>query len=237
MKVEGDNMANNETKKIKLMIVDDHPFFRQGVCLYFEPLDDIEVISQAESGQNALNLLSENNIDLILMDLQMSGMDGIETTKKIIENHPDIKVLVLTSFNNWDKVYQALTSGASGYILKDAQPEELIAAIRAVAAGGNYFGSQITGELMQRLTNTNKKESNNDGNKNDYQDPELIEPLTKREIDVLKLIGQGLSNRDIADELVLSEKTIKTHATNIYSKLQVNSRTQAAVYAMKHGIV
>lgn len=230
-------MANNETKKIKLMIVDDHPFFRQGVCLYFEPLDDIEVISQAESGQNALNLLSENNIDLILMDLQMSGMDGIETTKKIIENYPDKKVLVLTSFNNWDKVYQALTSGASGYILKDAQPEELIAAIRAVAAGGNYFGSQITGELMQRLTNTNKKESNNDGNKNDYQDPELIEPLTKREIDVLKLIGQGLSNRDIADELVLSEKTIKTHATNIYSKLQVNSRTQAAVYAMKHGIV
>lgn len=217
----------NIDNKIKILLVDDHPFFRRGICLYFEAVKNIEITAEADSGQKALNLISKIDHDVILMDLQMPGMDGIETSKKVLNKYPDTKILVLSSFNNWDRVYKALQAGVDGYILKEANPSELTAAIKAVAAGGNYFDTQITNVLLQNITNT----------KYIHSDPNLIEQLTKRELEVLKLVGQGLSNKEIAEKLYVSEKTIKTHTSNIFSKLQVKSRTQAALYAVKQGII
>lgn len=213
-------------QKIRLLIVDDHPFFRQGVRLFLDGIDWITTVDEADNGSQALELLNNKQIDVVLMDLQMPEMDGIDTTQQVLKSWPEIKVLVLTSFNNWDKVYDALRAGASGYLLKDAKPEELIAAIRAVTAGGNYFGPQVAQELLERVSHDKHVEESG-----------LLEPLTDRELDVLKLIGRGLSNNQIAEELILSIKTVKTHTANIFAKLGFNSRTQAAIYAIRRGLV
>lgn len=213
-------------QSIRLLIVDDHPFFRQGVRLFLDGIEWITAVDEAENGSQALNLLDNHQIDVVLMDLQMPEMDGIETTRQVLKSWPEVKVLVLTSFNSWDKVYDALRAGASGYLLKDAKPEELIAAIRAVTAGGNYFGAQVAQELLERVSHDKHVE-----------EFDLVEPLTERELDVLKLIGRGLSNNQIAKELILSIKTVKTHTANIFAKLGFNSRTQAAIYAMRRGLV
>lgn len=211
---------------IRLLIVDDHPFFRQGVRLFLDGIEWITAVDEADNGSQALNLLDNHQIDVVLMDLQMPEMDGIETTRQVLKNWPEVKVLVLTSFNSWDKVYDALRAGASGYLLKDAKPEELIAAIRAVTAGGSYFGAQVAHELLERVSQDKH-----------VGESDLVEPLTERELDVLKLIGRGLSNNQIAKELILSIKTVKTHTANIFAKLGFNSRTQAAIYAMRRGLV
>ena len=134
-------------------------------------------------------------------------------------------MLVLTSFNTWDQVYQALQAGASGYLLKNAKPEQLLAAIRSVAVGGSYLGTQLARELLERVTRDPAEENHG------------LEPLTEREIDVLKLIGRGLGNKEIAGELFLSVKTVKTHTANIFAKLELSNRTQAAIYAIRHGLV
>jgi two-component system, NarL family, response regulator LiaR len=213
--------------KIRLLIIDDHPLFRQGVRFFLESIPEIELAGEAGNGADGLVFLSGNPVDIVLMDLQMPGMDGIEVTEKIKERWPDIKVLVLSSFNSWDKVYSALKKGAAGYVLKDAPPEELLAGIKAVAAGGSFLGAKVATELLNRLGNDPAVPTAND----------LPEPLTEREIDVLKLIGQGLGNREIAEQLVVSEKTVKTHVANILQKLQVKSRTQAALYAIQHQLI
>jgi two-component system, NarL family, response regulator LiaR len=212
-------------EKIRLLIVDDHPLFRQGVRFYLETIPELELAGEAQNGETALAFLLQHDIDIVLMDLQMPGMDGVEVTRKLKETWPDIKVLILTSFNSWDKVYVALKSGASGYILKDAQPEELFAAIKAVAAGGSYLGAQVATELLQRI-----------GNETGIKINDLPEPLTERELEVLKLISKGMGNREIAEKLILSEKTVKTHVANILQKLQVTSRTQAALFAIRHNL-
>ncbi|MCF8002427.1 MAG: response regulator transcription factor [Halanaerobiales bacterium] len=216
------------TEKIKLLIADDHPFFRQGISLFLDDTEEIEIKSEADNGQIALDKIKEdNNYDLVLMDLQMPEVDGIEATEKIKASYPSIKVLILTSFNNWDKVYEALKAGADGYVMKDAKPEELIAAIKAVYTGGVYYGAEVAEQLLKRV---NQKSN---GNENE----ELIEPLTERELEVLALLGRGLSNQEIADELVVSIKTVKTHVSNILAKLEVDSRTQAAVFAIRKGLI
>jgi DNA-binding NarL/FixJ family response regulator len=211
--------------KIRLLIVDDHPLFRQGVRFFLESIPELVLMGEMENGPAVLEFLAEYQVDLVLMDLQMPGMDGVEVTRRIKETRPEIKILVLTSFGGWDKVSAALKSGAAGYILKDAQPEELVAAIKAVAAGGSYLGAQVAAELFNRIGNEN--ESTGD----------LPEPLTERELEVLKLLGQGMGNREIAERLTVSEKTVKTHVANILQKLQVNSRTQAALYAIRHNLI
>ncbi len=212
--------------KIKLLIVDDHSFFRQGIQLYLEGVEEIELVGEAGNGKEALAILNDGlKIDIVLMDLKMPEMDGIETTCKLKDKWPQIKVLVLTSFGSWDKVYEALQAGANGYVMKDAKPEELIAAIKAVTTGGSYFGAEVAQELVERVSGIPVRET------------ELVEPLTDREMEVLSLLCQGMGNKEIAEELVVSVKTIKTHVSNILSKLNVNSRTQAAVYAMRHGLI
>ena len=209
---------------IKLLIVDDHPLFRRGVRIYLETAPDLVITGEADGGEGALEFLEQEAVDVVLLDLQMPKMDGIETAGRILERHPETRVLMLTSFGNWERVYQALKTGASGYVLKDAEPEELAAAIRAVSAGGNYLGAQVASQLLQQLDAEVKEEKPPDRG---------IDPLTEREAEVLALIAKGLSNREIADQLYVSEKTVKTHVANILQKLNVKSRTQAALHAMR----
>jgi len=210
-------------EKIRVLIVDDHPLFRQGVRLYLERQEQIHLAGEAEQGEEALEQLGKTPVDLVLLDLQMPRMDGLQTLEKIRAEWPEVKVLVLTSFGSWDKVYSALQVGASGYIIKDAPPQELLAAIKTVAAGGVCFGTEVARELLARVDR-------------DKAGPEEIDPLTPREKEVLKLMVRGLANREISEELVVSEKTVKTHVANILQKLGVKSRTQAALLAMREGL-
>ncbi|MFW6270614.1 MAG: response regulator [Bacillota bacterium] len=220
--------------KISVVIVDDHPFFRQGVCLYFEKNKKIEIIEEFSNGKEILHFLEEHHqkVDVVIMDLQMPGIDGREATRKICQQWSEVKVLVLTSYGSWDKVYSLLNSGATGYLLKDAHPDELNAAIRAVYTGGTYFGNEVKEALLNNVIKTEKKK--------EYMGekfPDLIEPLTDREVEILKLIGQGLGNSEIAEELYISNNTVKTHVSHIFQKLNVSSRTQAAFYALQKGLI
>jgi len=213
-------------RKISLLIIDDHPLFRQGVRLFLETIPDMELVGEEEGGEPALAFLEQRQVDVILLDQQMPGIDGIETTKRITGLQPGARILMLTSFGSWEKVYSALKAGAAGYILKDAEPEQLIAAIRAVAAGGSYLGSQVATDLLQHVDNQGKPKTS-----------QLPEPLSTRETEVLILVARGLGNREIAETLFLSEKTVKTHVANILQKLNVKSRTQAALYAMRENLI
>lgn len=214
-------------KRVKLLIVDDHPFFRQGIQLYLDGNEEVQIIGEANNGKEAIEIIKKDKkIDVILMDLKMPEMDGVEATRVIKGEWPHIKILVLTSFNSWDKVYNALQAGADGYVLKDVKSDELVLAIKAVNAGGNYFGAQIGQKLVDKIPEENK-----------VQHLDLVEPLTEREHEVLSLIGRGLGNKEIAEELVVSIKTVKTHVSNILAKLNVKSRTQAAIFALRNNII
>lgn len=218
-------------RPFRLLIVDDHPFFRQGVKFYLSSLNEFEIIGECSSGEQALELISTTEPDVILMDLKMTGMDGISTTEALLKKNPNLRILILTSFGSEEKIYQALSIGAAGYCLKDAPPQELAIAIKAVAEGGTYLGRGIIPKALTRATTTYEqdevKSSNSCG---------AFEDLTQRETDVLKLIAKGLGNKDIAQELIVSEKTVKTHVANILHKLNVSTRTQAALLANKHGL-
>jgi DNA-binding NarL/FixJ family response regulator len=211
---------------IRLLIVDDHPLFRRGVRLFLKDAPGIDLAGEAGDGPEALRFLEKETVHVVLLDLLMPGMSGIEATGRIVRQWPAIKILILTSMDNWRKAYDALKAGASGYILKDAQPEELLAAIRAVAAGGSYLGTGVAAELLNHL-------GSDSANRPEQQQ----ETLTEREKEVLVLVAQGLGNRKIAEELFVSEKTVKTHVANILQKLNVKSRTQAALYAIQTGLI
>lgn len=209
---------------IKVLIVDDHPLFRKGIRFYLESSSEIELVGELDTGEEVISFIEGNKVDVVLMDLKMPGLSGVEVTEQILARWEDTKVLVLTSFGGWDKVYSALQAGAAGYLLKDAQPEALRAAIKAVAAGGTYFEEDVAAQLLNKVQVKN-------------QPKELIEPLTERELEVLRLIAEGLGNQEIADELVISKNTVKTHITNIFQKLQVDSRTEAALYTVRQGLI
>ncbi|MEW5784110.1 MAG: response regulator transcription factor [Bacillota bacterium] len=215
-----------ETSEIAILIVDDHPLFRRGVRLFLETVPGLTLAGEAEGGESALAFLERQPVNLVLLDLQMPGPDGIETARRITELWPNTKVIILTSFGSWDRVYSALKAGAAGYLLKDAEPEELVAAIRAVAAGGSYLGARATEELIRHA-----------GRDQERGPADLPEPLSEREKEVLALIARGLGNREIAGRLFLSETTVKTHVANILQKLNVKSRTQAALYAMRENLL
>lgn len=213
---------------IRLLIVDDHPLFRKGVRFYLEAIPEFQVVGEVSNGAAALELLPEVGADIILLDLQMPEMDGVAATQRIKETWPEIKILILTSFNSWDKVQAALKAGANGYVLKDARPEELAAAVKAVAVGGNYLGAAAAEAMLNRVGAESQEDPASGG---------LSEPLTEREMEVLRLIGKGMGNREIATALFLSEKTVKTHVANILQKLRVKSRTLAALYAAQHHLI
>ena len=208
---------------IKLLIVDDHEMVRLGLTSYFSILKDIEVIGEAENGADGVKMALSMTPDVILMDLVMDVMDGIEATKVILKEWPEAKILILTSFIDDEKVYPALEAGASGYLLKTSSASEIAEAIRRT-----YSGEEIIEEEVSKKM----KEDELSGDRRN-----LHQNLTNREMEVLHLIADGLSNQEIADRLFITLKTVKTHVSNILSKLEVSDRTQATIYAFKHNMI
>jgi Response regulator containing a CheY-like receiver domain and an HTH DNA-binding domain len=207
---------------IKVLLVDDHEMVRLGVSSYLFVQDDIEVIGEAENGRIGYEKALELRPDVILMDLVMEEMDGIESTKAILHDWPEAKIIIVTSFIDDEKVYPAIEAGAAGYLLKTSTAHEIADAIRATQRGERVLEPEVTTKMVHRMTNKTL---------------ELHEDLTKREREVLFLIAEGKSNQEIADELFITLKTVKTHVSNILSKLDVEDRTQAAIYAFKHKLV
>jgi Response regulator receiver domain./Bacterial regulatory proteins, luxR family. len=208
---------------IQVLLVDDHEMVRIGVSAYLSSQPDIEVVGEADNGERAVELALELKPDIILMDLVMEGMDGIEATKKIKEKWPEAKIIVVTSFLDDDKVYPALEAGAASYLLKTSRAEEIADAIRSTFAGQSVLEPEVTTKVMARMKRRGETLPH--------------EELTPREREVLSLMAQGKSNQEIADELFISLKTVKVHVSNILAKLNVQDRTQAVIYAFKHSLV
>lgn len=208
---------------IRVMFVDDHEMVRIGVSSYLSAQPDIEVVGEADNGKTAVEMALKLRPDVILMDLVMKEMDGIEATKKIIEQWPEAKIIIVTSFLDDEKVYPALEAGATSYLLKTSKASEIADAVRATYKGQPVLEPEVTGKMMSKMRQKNKKE--------------LHEELTSREMEILLLMAEGKSNQEIADELIIALKTVKTHVSNILSKLQVQDRTQAVIYAFKHSLV
>ncbi|MFD2728817.1 response regulator [Enterococcus camelliae] len=207
---------------IRVLLVDDHEMVRIGVSSYLSIQDDIEVIADAENGEIGVKKALELRPDVILMDLVMDVMDGIEATKQILAAWPQAKVIIVTSFIDDEKVYPAIEAGASGYLLKTSAAHDIAKAIRATYRGERVVEPEVSSKLKNELSNRNFH---------------LHDELTNREKEVLQLIANGKSNQEIADELYITLKTVKTHVSNILSKLEVEDRTQAAIYAFKHGYI
>ena len=201
---------------IRVLIADDHAVVRQGLRTFLDLQDDIAVVGEAGDGEEALALIEELAPDIVLIDLVMPRVDGIEAIRRLRERAPAVRAIVLSSFVDDDKLFPAVRAGAAGYLLKDVQPQELVEAIRTVHGGGALLHPQVAARLLQDMAE---------------------DPLTPREHEVLALIGRGMPNKLIARELSLSEKTVKAHVSSILAKLGVTDRTQAALYAVREGLV
>ena len=208
---------------IRVLVTDDHSIVRKGIKAMLELIPDIELVGEAANGREAVEMVAAINPDVILMDLVMPVMDGIEATQQIKSQHPDIRILVLTTFAGEDKIFPAIKAGASGYHLKDSDAEDLVAAIRQVYGGESALHPLIARKVLQELTHPTEQ-------------PPTPDPLTPREVDVLKLVAKGMENPEIAAQLVISEATVRTHVSNIMGKLHLASRTQAALYALREGL-
>ncbi|HEU0295232.1 MAG TPA: response regulator transcription factor [Anaerolineales bacterium] len=222
-----------EGEKIRVLIVDDHAMVRQGLRTFLELQDasslPIEVVGEAVNGVQAVELARSTQPNIILLDLMMPEMDGIQATSKILENSPNTRVIILTSFGEEDKVLPAIRAGAQGYLLKDIPPNELIQAVREVYLGRVQLHPDVAKKLMSAVAAKEEPKATHPATTSEAG-------LTDRERDVLHLIADGMNNREIAEKLVISEKTVKTHVSNILGKLQLDDRTQAAIYALRHGL-
>lgn len=214
------------TERIKVLIVDDHQVVRQGLRTFLELQEDIEVVGEAEDGSSAVEMTSRLSPDVVLMDLVMPGMDGIAATRRIKASGGGVKVIALTSFTEDDKVFPAIQAGASSYLLKDVTPEELVEAIRAARRGEARLHPEIMRKLMEQVAGQPPIEQAGS-----------VPALTHRERQVIRLVAQGRNNREIAAELVISEKTAKAHVSNILGKLGLEDRTQMAIHAIRNGLV
>lgn len=208
--------------KIKVMIVDDHEMVRLGMKTYLQTEDAIEFLGEAGSGQEAAKLAKLYLPDVILMDLLMDNGNGIEATEKILTFHPDCKIIILTSYYDDEKVFPAIEAGAHSYLLKTASAEEVVSAVYKAMKGESVIASKVADKMMNRFRPQVRKPH---------------EELTSREMDVLKCLGEGMTNQEISEELFIGIKTVKTHVSNILSKLAVADRTQAAIYANRNGIL
>lgn len=210
---------------ITVLIVDDHKLVRQGVRAFLEAHDEFLVVGEAESGKSAVELAEETVPDVVLMDLIMPEMDGVEATRQVKNISPRSQIVVLTSYHEDEHIFPALEAGATSYTLKDVDMDELAETIRRAARGEVILHPRVASRVLQELRGAKKEDVN------------PFTELTGREMEVLKLIANGLSNHEIADELVISEHTVKGHVSNIFSKLHLADRTQAAVYAWQKGVV
>ncbi|HET9496134.1 MAG TPA: response regulator transcription factor [Chloroflexia bacterium] len=210
---------------IRIVLVDDHGVVRQGLKAFLATEEDIEVVGEASNGREAVEIVGRLEPDVVLMDLVMPELDGIGATTAIKQQWPQVDVIAMTSFIEDEKVFGAMRAGAGGYVLKDADPDDVVKAIRSAAAGEVHLDPRVARRLMEELSPHKHKETS----------PQ--EQLSEREVEVLKLVAKGHSNQMIAEQLIISPKTAKTHVSNILSKLGLASRTQAAVYALKAGLV
>jgi NarL family two-component system response regulator LiaR len=213
----------NVSDSIRILVADDHAIVRRGIRAMLEIVPDIEVVGEAENGRDAVYRVEQLRPDVILMDLVMPEMDGIEAIRRIKDRQPEACILVLTTFAGEDKVFPAIKAGALGYHLKDSHPEELVRAIREVHRGESSLHPLIARKVLDELSRP-------------AEHPLTADPLTPREVEVLRLVAQGLENAEIAERLVITEATVRTHVSNITGKLHVASRTQAALYALREGI-
>ena len=217
---------------IRVLLADDHRLFREGVASLLERAPDITLVGEAATGEEAVRLAEELHTDIVLMDLKMPGVGGIEATRVIVGRNPHIGVIVVTMFEDDESVFAALKAGARGYVLKDADRGHLLRAIRAVAQGEALLSAQIAQRVLEQFSQVHIRPV--------LPSPELSSPLfdelTPRELEVLRLIAQGLRNREIARQLVISEKTVGNHVSNIFMKLQVTDRIQAIIRAREAGL-
>jgi NarL family two-component system response regulator LiaR len=211
------------TTLIRVLIVDDHAIVRKGTTALLSTERDIQVVGEAADGQDAVAKSQALQPDVILMDLVMPNLDGIEATRQITAQQPGVRILVLTSFAADDKVFPAIQAGALGYLLKDSSPADLVQAIRQVYRGEPSLDAALASKVLYAIAHPVQAQPTSD-------------PLTERELEVLLLIAQGRSNREIADKLVITEMTVRAHVSNILGKLHLASRTQAALYALREGL-
>ncbi|SER92164.1 response regulator [Salipaludibacillus aurantiacus] len=207
---------------INVLFADDHEMVRIGVSSYLSAQPDIDVIAEADDGTNAVELALKLKPDIILMDLVMKKMDGIEATRRIIDQWPEAKIIIVTSFLDDEKVYPALEAGATSYMLKTSKASEIAKAIRDTYEGQSILEPEVTGKLMNKMRGGKR--------------PALHDQLTDREKEVLRLMTEGKSNQEIADDLYIALKTVKVHVSNILSKLEVHDRTQAVIYAFNQNL-
>jgi NarL family two-component system response regulator LiaR len=216
--------AEPSSDRIGVLIADDHPVVRHGLRAFLQLQEDLEIVGEAADGLEAVEQVGKLRPDVVLLDLVMPRLDGIDAIRRIREASPSTKVIVLTTFADDEKVFPAVKAGAAGYLLKDVEPRDLAEAIRTVNRGQGLLHPSIASKLMHEFAGEQDR-------------ADTSEPLTEREMDVLRLIAQGKSNREIAREFVLSEKTVKTHVSNILAKLRLADRTQAALYAVRNHLV
>ena len=211
------------TAPIRVLVADDQAIVRRGICVLLATEPGIEVVGEAVNGREAIAAAQRLRPDVILMDLVMPVIDGLEATSRITASHPGVRILVLTGFDGDDKLFPAIKAGAQGYLLKNSGPEGLVQAIHDVHRGDSSLHPSVARRLLQALAGPSPPPQGNG-------------PLTDREVEVLRLVAQGHSNREISDRLTISEATVRTHVSNILAKLNLCSRTQAALYALRKGL-
>lgn len=210
------------SERIRLLIADDHAIVRKGLRALFNTEAGIEIVGEADNGRDAVKLAQELSPDVILLDLIMPLMDGIEAIEHIKKDNPQVKILILTSFADDDKVFPAIKAGALGYLLKDSSPDDLLNAIGCIYRGEPSLDPSVALKLMQEIHQT-------------PEPSETANPLTRREVEVLQQVAQGMSNQEIASKLCISEQTVRNHVNHILDKLHLANRTQAALYALREG--
>jgi two-component system, NarL family, response regulator LiaR len=215
--------VENMSEKITVLITDDHSVVRQGVRVFLETQPEIEVLGEADSGQQAIDMCSELAPDVVLLDLLMPKMNGVEATRQIKQVSPRSNIVILTSYHDDEFIVPAIKAGALSYLLKDVSPDELIAAVKKASIGEAVLHPQVAQKLMKGLRENGENQ--------------IVEELSKRELEVLQLVAEGLSNLEIAERLFISDKTVKSHVSNILGKLHLADRTQAAVYAWRNKVV
>lgn len=218
----------------KIVLIDDHVLFREGIRRILDFENDFEVVAEGSDGENAMSLVDTYHPDIVLMDINMEHMDGVEATRQVVEKYPQLKIIILSIHDDENYVTHALKSGAQGYLLKDMDSESLVSAIKIVSDGGAYLHPKVTHNLVREFKRMSEEENKG------FQQVEYRKPLhllTRRECEVLQLLADGKSNRGISEALFISEKTVKNHVSNILQKMNVNDRTQAVVTAIKNGWV
>jgi two-component system response regulator DegU len=218
----------------KIVLIDDHVLFREGIRRILDFEDDFEVVAEGSDGENAMSLVDTYQPDVVLMDINMERVNGVEATKQLVEKYSQLKVIILSIHDDENYVTHALKSGAQGYLLKDMDSESLVQAIKIVSDGGAYLHPKVTHNLVKEFKRMSEEEHKG------FQQVEYRKPLhllTRRECEVLQLLADGKSNRGISEALFISEKTVKNHVSNILQKMNVNDRTQAVVTAIKNGWV